>query len=352
MENSNFSENPVSKKLENSSTDRNTSDVIDSIDPMPRSTSRKEKTRPEFSISTSFSKNSIPSESTIHSAFVSSDSPEKAADFHLRTGNLRRNSIPPPINVADANLVAQKLLKQKNIQYSPSPPSNKTEHSLDPHESNKISIGLSSDRYSQVLETKLQQRKNEDTPSLLDSTFSQIDFDISNLERPNSGCTAAVAYVEITPSKNENDGKSYKLFCSNVGDARAVLCRNGKAIRLSYDHKGDDPNESNRVSDNGGLMLNNRVNGVLAVTRSLGDHSMKKVVVGRPYVSSTVLQKNDSLLILACDGLWDVCSDQKAVDIALKQPTAQEASDELLKYALDNLSSDNLSIMVIRFSYF
>ena len=28
-----------------------------------------------------------------------------------------------------------------------------------------------------------------------------------------------------------------KLVCANVGDARAILCRNGKALDLSMDHK-------------------------------------------------------------------------------------------------------------------
>jgi protein phosphatase PTC1 len=50
-------------------------------------------------------------------------------------------------------------------------------------------------------------------------------------------------------------------------------------------------------------MLNSRVNGVLAVTRSLGDHSMKEWVIGMPYTTETVLQSSDTQLILACDGV-------------------------------------------------
>lgn len=28
-----------------------------------------------------------------------------------------------------------------------------------------------------------------------------------------------------------------KLICANVGDARSILCRNGRAVDLSSDHK-------------------------------------------------------------------------------------------------------------------
>jgi len=51
------------------------------------------------------------------------------------------------------------------------------------------------------------------------------------------------------------------LYTANVGDARAVLSRGGRAVRLTYDHKGSDAKEAKRISDAGGFVLNNRVNG-------------------------------------------------------------------------------------------
>lgn len=74
-------------------------------------------------------------------------------------------------------------------------------------------------------------------------------------------------------------------------------------MRLTYDHKGSDSQEAKRITDAGGFVMNNRVNGVLAVTRSLGDASMKEFVVGSPYTTETVLDEEDEFLIVACDGV-------------------------------------------------
>ena len=79
--------------------------------------------------------------------------------------------------------------------------------------------------------------------------------------------------------------------------------RGGKAVRLTYDHKGSDAQEAKRITDAGGFVMNNRVNGVLAVTRSLGDSSMKEFVVGSPYTTETTLGDDDQFLIIACDGV-------------------------------------------------
>jgi serine/threonine protein phosphatase PrpC len=74
-------------------------------------------------------------------------------------------------------------------------------------------------------------------------------------------------------------------------------------VRLTYDHKGSDKQEAKRITDAGGFVMSGRVNGVLAVTRSLGDSSMKEYVVGSPYTTETELGSEDEFLILACDGV-------------------------------------------------
>ncbi|KAI9300798.1 phosphatase 2C-like domain-containing protein [Cunninghamella echinulata] len=184
---------------------------------------------------------------------------------------------------------------------------------------------------------------DETVPEILNKAFLKADEQVNEKEGKFSGCTAIVAYVQV------KDDKRF-LYTGNVGDARAVLCRQGRAHRLSYDHKGSDAQEAKRIMDLGGFMMNNRVNGVLAVTRSLGDSVMKEFVVGNPYTTETELVKGDDFIILACDGLWDVCDDQTAVDLIKDIKDPQEASKKLLDHALANFSTDNLSVMVVQFT--
>lgn len=139
--------------------------------------------------------------------------------------------------------------------------------------------------------------------------------DVNSADKPGAGAVPAIATTGLPPTMEDTHAKLKNsasrqrvLYTANVGDARIVLCRNGKALRLSYDHKGSDENEGKRVAAAGGLILNNRVNGVLAVTRALGDAYMKDLVTGHPYTTETVIQPDqDEFIILACDGVSKDC---------------------------------------------
>ncbi|KAF4998015.1 hypothetical protein FGRMN_3467 [Fusarium graminum] len=237
-----------------------------------------------------------------------------------------------------------------------------------------------------ILEDIIRRNPNALIPEVLDQAFTAADAQLEKLPLKNSGCTAAVAVLrwedrasndraaiksarpeepvemdkandgmlsdeatKATPSKGRGNGRQRVLYTANVGDARIILCRGGKALRLSYDHKGSDEVEGKRIAAAGGLILNNRVNGVLAVTRALGDAYMKKLVTGHPYTTETVIQPDsDEFIIIACDGIWDVCSDQEAVDLVRNVEDPVSASKQLVDYALNRFSTDNLSCMVVR----
>ncbi|QRW21265.1 protein phosphatase 2C [Rhizoctonia solani] len=205
---------------------------------------------------------------------------------------------------------------------------------------------------------------NEPIPDILNRTFHAVDKELSDIAAQgatHSGCTAVTAFLRLEdaegkPVKDPHGPCRRVLYTANAGDARGVLCRGGKAVRLTYDHKGSDKQEAKRIVDAGGFVLNNRVNGkrspcVLAVTRSLGDSAMKEFVVGSPYTTETELSEDDEFVILACDGLWDVADDQAAVDIVRKAApnSAQDAAKTLLEHALSSFSMDNVSVLVVRF---
>jgi len=175
----------------------------------------------------------------------------------------------------------------------------------------------------------------------LRQAYLLTDKQMSETQIQFSGTTSITSLV-----RKERDGRRV-LYSANAGDARAVLSRNGKAERLSYDHKGSDESEAKRIIDAGGFVVLNRVNGILAVTRSLGDHAMKEYVVGEPYLTTITLEPTDTHLILACDGLWDVTTDQEAVDMIVTESDSQKMSDKLLLHALRNGSTDNISVMVV-----
>ena len=134
---------------------------------------------------------------------------------------------------------------------------------------------------------------------------SGIDMSKAPSQTSQASTSNTQLSTEATHAKLKTTASRHRvLYTANVGDARIVLCRSGKALRLSYDHKGSDENEGKRITNAGGLILNNRVNGVLAVTRALGDAYMKDLVTGHPYTTETVIQPDsDEFIILACDGV-------------------------------------------------
>jgi protein phosphatase 2C family protein 2/3 len=160
------------------------------------------------------------------------------------------------------------------------------------------------------------------------------------------------------------------LFVANTGDSRAVLCRRGRSIELSTDHK--PPAEAERIASAGGFVdSEGYLNGCVSVSRALGDWQLccanklplkthpenghpSGPLTAEPDVRVHALTEEDEFVILACDGLWDVLSSQGAVELArqvLRQHNdPARLAAELAKEALRRHSGDNVTCVVVCFS--
>ena len=66
------------------------------------------------------------------------------------------------------------------------------------------------------------------------------------------------------------------IYCANSGDSRSCLStKSGKCVELSWDHKPDNDGELKRVKAAGGFVEDGRVQGVIAVSRAIGDWEYK-----------------------------------------------------------------------------
>lgn len=146
-----------------------------------------------------------------------------------------------------------------------------------------------------------------------------------------SGTTAIV--VMVSPDK---------IIWANCGDSRGLLCRNGKLEFATVDHKPYNIGEKNRIEKAGGTVMMQRVNGSLAVSRALGDFDYKRATelpateqLVSPEPEITVHQRdieNDEFLLLACDGVFDVMSNEEVISYVLHH---LELSDDLAKISSD-----------------
>mmetsp|Transcript_29626 Transcript_29626/g.42308 ORF Transcript_29626/g.42308 Transcript_29626/m.42308 type:complete len:293 (+) Transcript_29626:1399-2277(+) len=219
----------------------------------------------------------------------------------------------------------------------------------------------------QSIANELTLPDSANIPERLTRAFLITDMNSRKLDITTSGATAVS--VLLSDSKFDSN-ESRKLYVANVGDSRAVLVSSKRVIRnqmdipidspsgyvatrLTYDHRAEDADEQQRIKDAGGFITRNRVLGILAVSRSFGDHGMKDFVTACPYVSETNLSDAGDcpMLILACDGVWDTLSDQDAADLLMERYLTEgiftDAAECLVHAAIERGSADNVTAIVV-----
>uniref|UniRef100_A0A914QH69 PPM-type phosphatase domain-containing protein n=1 Tax=Panagrolaimus davidi TaxID=227884 RepID=A0A914QH69_9BILA len=152
-----------------------------------------------------------------------------------------------------------------------------------------------------------------------------------------------------------------KLYVIQIGDSKAVACDSvGNHIVLTKEHKPSNPQEKNRIIKAGGHIENigvDRVEGVLAVSRAVGDCQFKgnDVVSVHPDIVEIDLTKDSyNYIIIGSDGLFDVVPAKEAIEFAnayIKEHGIDgmpKLANALCQEALNRKSQDNVSVIVVK----
>ena len=251
----------------------------------------------------------------------------------------------------------------------------------------------------------LIENKNfpHDIKMAITETFDKLEdeFFEKNKQKPkdqidNSGSCALVAIM------TEN-----KIYIGNIGDSRAIMSLNNgaKVKQLSIDHKPNNLKEFERITKNGGKVyidedIKEDENGKLdesklkfiteksdfnkyksekevifrhfpshlAVVRSIGDikvkmpeyGALKGNIIHTPEVFVYDYSPSYDFMVMGCDGIFDDLSNEEIIGAAwhifknkAKEKNydlnllTEDSCDMIIKYAMDVMSSDNLSCIVI-----
>ena len=189
---------------------------------------------------------------------------------------------------------------------------------------------------------------------------------------------------EINERKNYIENIAYSIGCTanifiiynnedfyfvNSGDSRSLLLKRGESIKMSIDHKPELPNEFSRIKKAGLSINEGRVNGMLNLSRSIGDFQFKlrkdlkqeeQGVTCNPDILYGKKSDSDDFVVIACDGVWECISNEGISDfiydkfrndrnVDLGKIIADVFDRGISKSGLEENGCDNMTCMIIQF---
>ena len=159
------------------------------------------------------------------------------------------------------------------------------------------------------------------------------------ISQTESGTTATVAL--LSPST---------ITILHCGDSAAYVCRGGKTIKITDDHNTSNIDELAAVSKAGGTVEftngSSRVNGIISITRSIGDRNLHpplscipdRIEINTSEVQTMAIMSDGISNVLTTDEIGKVLSDTIAIN---------DKAAMLRNLAVQKKSADNMSVVVV-----
>lgn len=141
--------------------------------------------------------------------------------------------------------------------------------------------------------------------------------------------------------------KDQRIISLNIGDTRTLIVqKDGTVIPLSIDHKPSNREELEEIRRSGSFVSSdNRTAGILSISRAIGDFKIRGISA-IPSVNERIITEDDYRVVIACDGVFDVLSNEEVGRIVLNEESPIIAAYNIRNTAYSHLSDDNISVIV------
>ena len=192
-------------------------------------------------------------------------------------------------------------------------------------------------RYPEILRKCLIENPYDNELAIKNS-FHLMDKEIENLKANGVGNTGTVVFIN-----------NKLLYCSNVGDSSCCLIGKKCAEFITTEDKCTNKKEQKRIEKAGGKIIDERLNGILAVSRGFGDFDLKNQgLTCQPHIYKKLIDLSLNYCVLASDGVWDALSPAEVSKIAFdNKNNFKEIAKIIVETAQERGSEDNISCIVI-----
>ena len=227
-----------------------------------------------------------------------------------------------------------------------------------------------------------KQNASLNTLPLFEEVYNKTKYDINftkkedisqelQIKNPNSSKLSLDNFVanEMGTTANIMLIKNGIIYIANVGDSLSVMYKNKKAYNLNREHQVIIEDEKERVLKSGANIVGYRINGMINLTRAIGDLKFKtncnlkrheQSVISLPEITKIEYSEDIEFIIMGCDGVWDCVKRQFICDFVHKKIKENPDKDlsEILKVIFDRcvspvwgvvLGTDNMSCIIIQF---
>ncbi|CDW91638.1 probable protein phosphatase 2c 25-like [Stylonychia lemnae] len=198
------------------------------------------------------------------------------------------------------------------------------------------------------------------------------EFCSSNLEKTlakfESQMNQAGPCLKHTDQNSYSDGttalmaliRQRHITIAHLGDSSAFLIRNNQVMELTSEHTPSRIDEYLRIIQSGGKIVSLgqsvRVEGVLEVTRSIGDKDLKNCLIAEPEIHTIDLTHQDQYMILASDGIFKTFTKEQVISeimIKINEGHGLGQIAELVSRQAHQLSCpDNTTLLIVDLKHY